>query len=92
MPKKSAISKLKAGSRKVTVSWKKHSGASGYQVAYSRSKTKGFKYASRTSKSTKTVSKLKRGVRYYVKVRAYKTIGGTRYYGKWSTTKSVRVK
>ena len=92
VPKKSAISKLKAGSRKVTVSWKKHSGASGYQVAYSRSKTKGFKYASRTSKSTKTVSKLKRGVRYYVKVRAYKTIGGTRYYGKWSTTKSVRVK
>jgi len=92
VPKQSAITKLKAARHKLTVSWKTHSGASGYQVAYSKSKTKGFKYAALTSKSSKTISGLKTGVRYYVKVRAYKTIGGTRYYGKWSTTKSVKVK
>ena len=52
----------------------------------------GFKYASWTSRSTKTFSKLKRGVRYYVKIRAYRTIDGTRVYGMWSTTKSAKVK
>jgi hypothetical protein len=91
VPKRSAITKLTAARHRFTASWKKHSGASGYQVAYSRYKTKRFKYARVTSKSSKTVSKLK-SVRYYVKVRAYKTIDGTRCYGKWSTVKRVRVK
>jgi len=31
-------------------------------------------------------------VRYYVKVRAYKLINGRRYYGRWSTVKSAKVK
>jgi uncharacterized repeat protein (TIGR02543 family) len=92
VPKKSAITKLTAGTHKFTASWKKHSHAGGYQVAYSRYKTKSFKYAPRTTKSSKTVTKLKTGVRYYVKVRAYKTIDGKRCYGKWSTVKSVKVK
>lgn len=92
VPKKSAISRLRAASHKVTVSWKKHSGSSGYQVAYSKKKTKSFKYAAVTSKSTKTVSRLKTGVRYYFKLRAYKTIDGKRSYGAWSATKSVKVK
>ncbi len=92
VPKQTTISKLTAGTHKFTVSWKRHSHSGGYQVAYSRYKTKGFKYASVTTKSSKTITKLKTGVRYYVKVRAYKTIDGTRCYGKWSTRKSVKVK
>ncbi len=91
VPKQTAISKLTAGTHKFTVSWTKHSHSGGYQVAYSRYKTKGFKYAPVTTKSSKTVSKLKTGVRYYVKVRAYKTIDGIRCCGKWSTLKSVKV-
>ncbi|HET6350654.1 MAG TPA: metallophosphoesterase [Coriobacteriia bacterium] len=92
VPKKSAVAKLKVGVRKATVSWKKHSGSSGYQVAYSKKKTRSFKYAAATSRSYKTITKLKKGVRYYFKLRAYKTIDGKRYYGKWSATKSIRVK
>jgi hypothetical protein len=92
VPKKSAVSKVKAGSKKLTVSWKKHSAASGYQVAYSKKKSSGFKNAPATSKASKTVTKLKKGTRYYVKVRAYKTIDGKKVYGAWSNVKSAKTK
>ncbi len=91
VPKKSSISRLRRGTRRFTASWKKHSGASGYELAYSTRKTKGFK-AVRTSAASKTVTKLRRGTRYYVKLRAYKTIAGKRYYGAWSSIKQVRTK
>ncbi len=61
----------------------------GYQVAYS--KTKSFK--TKTKKTTKktylTIKKLKKTKNYYFKVRAYKTVDGTKYYSKWSTAKKI---
>lgn len=38
------------------------------------------------------VSKLKAKKKYYVRVRAYKTVNGTKYYGAWSKTKTVKTK
>ena len=32
------------------------------------------------------------GKTYYIKVRAYKTVNGKKYYGNWSTVKKVKVK
>lgn len=87
--------KLKAGKKKVTVTYKKVSGATSYKVIYSTSKK--FKKAKTvTVKSGKTVkktiSKLKSKKTYYVKVCAVKKVKGKSYTGKWSAVKKVKVK
>ena len=87
--------KLKAGKKKVTVTYKKVSGATSYKVTYSTSKK--FKKAKTvTVKSGKTVkktiSKLKSKKTYYVKVCAVKRVSGKNYTGKWSAVKKVKAK
>lgn len=87
--------KLKAGKKKVTVTYKKVSGATSYKVTYSTSKK--FKKAKTvTVKSGKTVkktiSKLKSKKTYYVKICAVKKVSGKSYTGKWSAVKKVKVK
>lgn len=79
--------------RNLKVSWSKVSGAKGYQIRYSTSKTfKNSKVVYTTSKY-KTLSKLKSGKRYYVKVRAYKlNAKGAKVYGTYSAVKNLKVK
>lgn len=44
-------------------------------------------------KTSAIVKKLKSGKKYYVRVRAYKVVGGKKYYSAWATkTKPVKVK
>ena len=43
-------------------------------------------------KVSRKVKKLKSKKQYTVKVRAYKTVNGKKYWGKWSTAKKVKVK
>lgn len=77
----------KAGKRKLSVSWKKNSKASGYQIRYSlKSSFSGAKTVMvRSGKTTtKKLTGLKRGKRYYITVRAYKTVKGKKYYSSWS--------
>lgn len=84
-----------AKGKKAVVTWKKVSGVAGYQVWYSPSKKfKGAKKATVKKGKTvkKTLTKLKKGTTYYVKVRAYKKVGKKTYYSAWSTVKSVKVK
>lgn len=87
--------KLKAGKKKVTVTYKKVSGATSYKVTYSTSKKfKKAKTATVKSGKTvkKTISKLKSKKTYYVKVCAVKKVKGKNYTGKWSAVKKVKVK
>ena len=86
---------LKSGKQYFRASWKKTSGTSGYQIQYSL--YKNFKKpVTRTltgnTKTSITVSRLKRQKRYYVRVRAYRNANFKKYYGKWSKTKSIVVK
>ena len=77
----------KAGKGKLSVSWKKNSKASGYQIRYSlKSSFSGAKRVMvRSGKTTtKKLPGLKRGKRYYITVRAYKTVKGKKYYSSWS--------
>lgn len=89
-PNKVTAVTVKTTSHKAKVSWNKKIG-SGYQVQiatnskFTKNK-KTYKIASSKTLS-KTISGLKSGKKYYVRVRAYKTYGNTAY-GKWSTTKT----
>lgn len=94
--RKVAAPKLKKAKRGFTVTWKRVSGdVTGYQVQYALDKK--FKKAVKTktlSKGKKAwkATKLKAKKRYYVRVRAYYKAEGKKYYGKWSSVKSVVTK
>ncbi len=97
VPAKATLSKLTAGSKQMTATWKTVSGATGYEVVYSTSK----KFTKKTTKTvtikkakTKktTIKKLNKGKKYYVKVRAYKNVSGKKIYGAYSSVKNVKVK
>ena len=67
----------------------------GYQVQYSTSKTfKSAKTKTLTSYKTTSVTlkSLKAGTKYYVRVRTYKSVDGTRYYSSWSSYKTAKTK
>ena len=95
-PLKVTINKPTTGkTHYVKVTWKKRT-CTGYEVKLATNSkfTKGVK--NYKVKSSKTLSKkftgLKKGKRYYVKVRAYKTSNGITKYGSWSSWKSVYCK
>ncbi|MBU5481629.1 CAP domain-containing protein [Blautia sp. MSJ-19] len=93
VPGKAAISKVTAGKKKFTVSCRKMSGVSGYQIAYSTNKNKQYRYVNVSAQNASmTITQLTSQKTYYVKVRAYKKIDGKTLYGKYSTIKSVKVK
>ena len=77
--------------KKLYVKWVKNSKSTGYQIEYVTGKTRKKVNASAKSKS-KTISKLKKGKTYYVRIRSYKKVSGTTYYGAWSGKKKVTIK
>ncbi len=70
-------------------------GAAGYQVQYARNKTFAsakMKTAGAAAKA-KTITGLKAGKKYYIRVRAYRLDSmGNKIYGAYSAVKSVKVK
>lgn len=101
-PKIPKIKKLKGEKKKLTVVWKKEkikkkkNRPTGFQIEVSKDilfdsiarsvKVKG------SNKTKKVIKKLKSKVRYYVRMRSYKTIKGQTIYSSWSKTKKVKVK
>ncbi len=76
-----------ATTNSITLSWKKQSGVSGYQIYKYDDSSKTYKYLIRISPSdtSYTVKNLNPATRYYFKVRAYKTVSsGVYYYGSFS--------
>lgn len=95
-PKKTRIKKLTAKSKGFSVKVdKKTKQVSGYQIQYStnkRFKNAKSKYLSGNSKVSVTCSGLKAKKKYYVRVRTYKKVGGSRYYSGWSNVKTIVTK
>ena len=90
---KAKIVSVKSVSKKgVKITWNKVRTAKGYQIKYSAKKNMTDAKTATSGSLSKKITKLKSGKRYYFKVRAYKTADGSRIYGGWSSTKSVKVK
>ena len=96
-PKAVTVKSLKKpAAKKLTVKWGSHKAqTTGFQVRYSTSKSfKSGTYKTVTIKSksatSKTLTKLKQGKKYYVKVRAYKTVDGKKIYSSWSKVKYAK--
>ena len=82
---------------KLKATWTRKTGISGYQVQIARDskftksrKTYTVKKASATSK---TISKLKKSKKYYVRVHTYtKTLNNTTAYSQWSKAKTITIR
>ena len=94
-PAKQEIQKLTAKSKAFFVDWAQKGSATGYEIQYAtNSKFTSAKKVTITNNKTDktTISKLSGKKKYYVRVRSYTTVKGTKYYGAWSATKSVTTK
>ncbi len=96
VPKTVSLKSVKSPyARRMEVSWKKNKDASGYEIYLS--KRKDFKKwtvkrSIEKSKSLFSVNNCETKSTYYVKIRAYKKVGKTKYYGGWSKVKKVKIK
>ena len=94
-PAKQEIQKLTAKSKAFFVDWAQKGSATGYEIQYAtNSKFTSAKKVTITNNKTDktTISKLSGNKKYYVRVRSYTTVKGTKYYGAWSASKSVTTK
>ncbi|MGN0458871.1 MAG: transglutaminase domain-containing protein [Eubacterium sp.] len=88
---------LSTGKRYVTVKFSKISNVTGYEI-YRATSSNGKYTKVKTVKqpSSKTISYkntgLKKGKKYYYKVRSYKTVGSTKVYSSYSSVKSITCK
>ena len=93
-PKKVTWNSIRAKSKAASLSWKKDSYASGYELYRSRQKSSGYSRVGTLSKNKYTActnTNLSSGT-YYYKVRSYVLVDGKKYYGTFSNVKSVKIK
>lgn len=94
-PKKMKTPTVKAGKGIAKVSWKTEKQVSGYQIQIASNKKFSSNVQTLNAKSGQknmTISELTSKKTYYVRTRAYKTIQGEIFYGKWSSAKKVKIK
>lgn len=96
IPVTPTIKSLESKETSITVKWKKNSKQTdGYEISYSKnsdfSKSTTVSVDGRTT-TEKTIKKLTKSTDYYVRIRAYKTSGGKKYYSSWSAKSAVTTK
>ena len=90
VPRKPVVSTAVSKGTKLTVKMSSKvssTGGSKYQLAYREKGKSTWKYVTTTNQS-KTITSLKSGKTYQVKVRAKKTVDGKTYSSEWSTVKT----
>ena len=93
-PQKTNISSIKNKKKgKAVVKWKKNSQADGYQIKYSQNRYfSGSKTKNVSKKTSYTLTKLRKGYTYYVKIRPYKKSGSKKIYGDYGKVKKIYIK
>ncbi len=79
----------------IKVNWSKKSKITGYQIRYSKNsnmENSVIKTVKGKNNSSKTITGLTKGKKYYVQVRTYKTVNGVKCCSDWSSKKSITVK
>ncbi len=95
LPKSTTLKELTAQSKGFTAKWNKQTQITGYQIQYSTSlkyesgKTKTY---NQTGGNSHKFTKLPAKKRFYVRIRTYKTVSGTKYFSEWSSSKSIKTK
>lgn len=94
--KKPVICSLKStASNKIKIKWSKNTKADGYEIQYSTSKkfknakVKVFKGSAKVSK---TITGLKGGKTFYVRIRAYKQVKGKKCCSSWSESGKIKIR
>lgn len=93
-PKQSVISKIVSGKNKAKVVWKKRNG-SGYMVYMATAKKGTYKKVATiksAAKTSYTKTGLKKGKKYYFKIRAYCKVNQKYIYGAYSSVKYTKIK
>ncbi len=96
-PAKMKLNKLTAKKKQLKVKWIKQAGVDGYEIFYSTAKkftkSKTNKVIIKKAGTVKkTIKKLKKKKLYYVRIRAFKTIDGTKVYGAYSRVLKKKTK
>ena len=86
-----SVSSAKKGMAAVSIA-KSKGKVTGYAISYATDKNGKNAKTVCTTSTKRELKGLRSGATYYVKVRAYKTVDGTRLYGAYSAVKTVRVK
>ncbi len=96
-PKGTTLKSLTAVSKGFTAKWiKQAKETTGYQIQLATNSgftsNKKTVTISKNSTVSKKITGLKAKKKYYVRIRTYKTVDGTKYYSKWSAKMSVTTK
>ena len=96
LPGKTKSFKAAAKRKAIKTSWKTVSTATGYQIQVSPDNNfknnVTRKFINNNKKTTYTFKNLRSGVKYYVRLRTYKTFDGKKYYGKYTKVRSIITK
>ncbi|MCQ2462150.1 MAG: CHAP domain-containing protein [Clostridia bacterium] len=92
IPEKPVLTTASPGKEKVSLKWKASRSVSGYEVWYYSRVSGGYQLDGTTTKTGYTFSDLTSGRIYKLKIRAYKTVNGVKYYSAFSNTKKVKAK
>lgn len=95
VPAKPTVTLNSSKAKQIKVSWKKVSGASGYEIYRATSKNGKYKKVTTVKKGSTTSytnKKLTSKKTYYYKVRAYRTVKGKKVYSSYSSVVSQRAR
>lgn len=82
----------KKGTNSIFVKVERESGVKGFEYVYAKDSSFKRKFRLRTKRNPKTLSKLMKKKKYYIKVRAYKLDStGKKIYGTYSRVKKVKL-